>query len=386
MVGHRWVRTLATAIVAVGASAALVATTLAARDRPWEPPACIGEGMVRVEQARTAGPPDPAAIAGEPWFRADPRLDGAGALDGQRLTVGRRGRGAPATIDLRPEAFAAGPFGDLILVGEDDGAASRLQALDAVAGCGSPVDSTTDVIRRATVSPDGSTVYEARVARRDRSDLGIWSRPLDGAAPARSVLPPPAPDGRFGRTWSTELAWSLEGDRLVVQSCGEVACRTRLFDPSDSSTELVDDPSLGLLIGVAGDRVIAHGACRGFPCPIVATDAATGARQVLADASGPAVIVSEPAAVRVVHEVDGIDGRRLRAVASDGSGATVLGPIPAGLGLGPVGSGRGSGLRLPPGWVLLAPDGRLSLDAVDARLILRRVPDGRSVRLDEVLP
>jgi hypothetical protein len=368
-------------MVAIGASAALVASTLAARDHPWAPQACAGTGAVRVEQARTAAPPDLAAIAGEPWFRADPRLDGDGALDGQRLTVGRRGRGAPATIVLPPESFAAGPFGDLILVGEDDGVASRLSTFDAGAGCSSPVDTTADVIRRATVSPDGSTLYEARVARYDRTDLGIWSRPLAGSVPARPVMAPPAEDARFGRTWSTELMWSVEGDRLVVQSCGEVACRTRLFDASDGSIDMVDDPSVGGVVGVAGGRVIAHAACRGFPCPLVATHVASGARQVLAEASGPAIVVSEPGAVRIVHETGDTDGRRLRTIASDGSGAADLGPIPAGLGLG-----SGSGLRLPPGWVLLAPDGRLPITAVDPRLTLRRIADGRSVLLDEVLP
>ena len=135
---------------------------------------------------------------------------------------------------------------------------------------------------------------------------------------------------------------------------------------------------------MADGRAIAHGACRGFPCPLVATHVASGARQVLAETSGPAVVVSEPGAVRIVHETAGADGRRLRAVASDGSGATDLGPIPAGLGRRR--GGWGSGLRLPPGWVLLAPDGRLPLTAMDPRLTLRRIADGRSVLLDEVLP
>jgi hypothetical protein len=384
MVGHRWVRTLAPRIVAIGASAALVATTVAARDRPWTPTACAGDASVRVTAARIAAPRDPAGIAGEPWFRADPRLDGNGALDGQRLTVGRRGRGAPTTVALPPESFAAGPFGDLILVGEDDGVASRLSMLDAPGGCRSPVESTADVIRRATVSPDGSTVYEARVARRDRADLGIWSLPLDGAAPARPVLPPLPADTRFGRTWSTELAWSVEGDRLVVQSCGEVSCRTRLFDPSDGSSDLVDDPALGPMVGVSGDRVIGHAACRGFPCPLFATTVASGARQILAEVSGPAVMVADGSVARVVHETDGDAGPRLRAVGPDGSNATDLGDIPDGLGLVPGANGWGSGLRLPAGWVLLAPDGRLPLTAADPRPTLRRVPDGRSVPLDEV--
>ncbi len=135
MVGHRWGRTLAPGIVALGGLAMVATSTQAARDRPWAPPDCPGGGAARVAIARAADPPDPASVAGEPWFRADPRLDGAGALDGQRLTVGRRGGGAPATLDLPAESFAAGPFGDLILVGEDDGITSALATLDLAAGC-----------------------------------------------------------------------------------------------------------------------------------------------------------------------------------------------------------------------------------------------------------
>jgi hypothetical protein len=170
----------------------------------------------------------------------------------------------------------------------------------------------------------------------------------------------------------------------VVQSCGEVSCRTRLFDPSVGTSELVDDPALGSMVGVAGGRVIAFGACRGFPCPLLATDAATGARQLLAEASGPAVVVPDGRDARIVHEIDDGHGSRLRAVRPDGSGATDLGAVPDGLGLGTLGTGSGSGLRLPPGWVLLAPDGRLPLTAADPRPTLRHVPDGRSVPLDEV--
>ncbi len=384
MVGHRWGRTLAPGIVALGGLAMVATSTQAARDRPWAPPDCPGGGAARVAIARAADPPDPASVAGEPWFRADPRLDGAGALDGQRLTVGRRGGGAPATLDLPAESFAAGPFGDLILVGEDDGITSALATLDLAAGCRSTVDSTADVIRRATVSPDGSTVYESRVARATRADLGIWSRPLDGDGPARRVLPPLEPDDRFGRTWSTGFTWSDGGDRLAIQTCGQVACRTRLLDPSDGSSRLVDDPALGLLVGVTRDRLIAHEACRGFPCPLVATDLASGDRQVLAEDAGPAVLASDGGATRVVHETAAGAGRRLRAIAADGSIATDLGAIPDGLALGGTGGDSDGGLRLPSGWVLLAPDGRLPLDSVDPRLTLRQVRDGRAVRLDEV--
>ena len=109
-----------------------------------------------------------------------------------------------------------------------------------------------------------------------------------------------------------------------------------------------------------------------------------GASTLLAEASGPAVVVPDGSDARVVHETDDGHGPRLRAVGPDGSGGTDLGAVPDGLGLGALGSASGSGLRLPPGWVLLAPDGRLPLTAADPRPTLRHVPDGRSVQLDEV--
>ena len=42
-----------------------------------------------------------------------------------------------------------------------------------------------------------------------------------------------------------------------------------------------------------------------------------------------------------------------------------------------------SATRLPPGWVLLAPDGRLPVDPTDHRPQLRHIPDGATVPLDE---
>src|SRR6185369_11718357 len=99
---------------------------------------------------------------------------------------------------------------------------------------------------------------------------------IDGQARAHRILDPIADDGRFGRTWSTEFTWSLTGDRLAIQSCGEVACRTRIVrpDPTAATTNetMLDAPDLGLLVGVDGDDVVTYAACRGLPCPIVVTD------------------------------------------------------------------------------------------------------------------
>jgi hypothetical protein len=222
-----------------------------------------------------------------------------------------------------------------------------------------------------------------RVDRSTRADQGIWLRPIDGRLPTRQVLPPPAADGRFGGTWSTEFAWDLAGDRLAIQSCGDVACRTRILDPDGGPMAMLDAPDLGALVGVDGDRVVTYGACRGLPCPIVSTDLGTGLRLTLEPAAGPAVLVMTPDGSRLVGETDAATGRVLHAIDLDGGPAMDLGPLPDGLGLQASPAQMGAATRLPTGWVLLAPNGRMPSDgrSVDARL--RHVPDGVTVPLDE---
>jgi hypothetical protein len=77
---------------------------------------------------------------------------------------------------------------------------------------------------------------------------------------------------------------------------------------------------------------------------------------------------------------------RLRSVAFDGASATDLGIVPPGLRLSPTPDRAGGATGLPPAWVLLAPDGRLPIDAASVRPQLRHVTDGETVQLDEVVP
>ena len=388
MVEHRWLRTIGPGVIALGALVAIGSSAGTATGRPWAPFACAGGGVERVAAVRDRASLALADLGSAPWLRLDPSLDVDGALVGHRLWVGIHGRGSARVMDLPSESFAAGPFGRVVLVGADDGTASRLFTIDVATGCTSIVAQETDVIRRATIGPAGDTVLESRVDRASRADLGIWRRPLDASRPAARVLDPLAADGRFGRTWSTEFAWSADGAGLAVQSCGEVACRTRVVDtdPGTGPAHLLDDPALGLLVGVAGTRLVTYEACRGLPCPVVAVDIDSGARTPLSDAAGAAVLTGFGAATRLVHETDGQTGPRLRSIALDGRDESDLGPIPAGLRLTLDGPRSGSGTSLPAGWVLLAPDGRLPLDTDPdgSRLTLRHAPDGRSVLLDEV--
>lgn len=385
MVEARWLRWFGPGAVALGALALIASTTIGAAGRPWVQAPCVGPPAERVAAARDPGPTSLADLKGTPWFRLDPVLDGEGALSGQRLALGIEGQRILRTIDLAAESFAAGPFGRLVLAGTDDGSTSRLQAIDVEAGCAWALAEDASVIRRATIDPTGAFVYEMRVDRASRADLGVWRWSTDGATPAVRVLGPIPDDGRFGRTFSTEFSWDVSGDRLAVQSCGEAACRTRLVSLRGDPVVMLDEPDLGPLVGVDGDVVVTYEACRGLPCPIVSTDLRSGDRRVLASAGGSAVVVPSREGSRIVHEVGAADESGLRTIGLDGSGATDLGNLPTGLRLEPSAVQAAAATRLPAGWVLLAPDGRIPIDAPDDRSQLRHVPDGSTVTLEEAL-
>jgi hypothetical protein len=367
MVGARCVRWAGPGIAVVGALAFVAATTTGAPDPAWVPPPCIG----------TPGQSDATAAA---WYQLDPKIDD-GVLVGQRLTVGAASVGS-RHLDLDPESFASGPVGGTVLVGTDDGRASRLSVVDVVAGCASSVATTGDVIRHATLSPDGRSVVEVRVDRRTRSDLGVWRRPLDGAKAIR-LLGAIAPDPRFGPTWLTQLAWSDEGDTLIVESCGEVACRYRLIDATSRGVRPVSDPTVGDLVGLVAGRLVVHGACRGLPCPLLSVDPSGGPSLVLDDGAGQAVLARDDTGRPVVvHEI-GADGHAVRAVAPDGSGSSVLELGDDGRRL-VGGPGRSGGAaEHARDWIVVAPDGRLPVGG-PMPAALRHVLDGRTVLLGEV--
>lgn len=384
MLESRWLRWIGTGVIAIVAVGSVASTTAGAGQRLWELTGCVDTPGALADASRSTAPIALADIARQPWFRLDARLDRSGALQGQRLAVGLDGDRSSRILDLPAESFAAGPFGRVVLVGSDDGMTSRLEVLDVPGECSWAIAEEAAVIRRATVDPTGETIYEMRVDRATRVDLGIWARPLDGTGSAVQVLEPIAPDERFGRTFSTEFAWDLAGRRLAVQSCGETACRTRVVDPQDGTTQAVADPDLGTLVGLAGDVLVTYAACRGLPCPIIAIDLIAGTRQLLAEASAVAVLASTPDGPRLVHEVLDTAGLSLRSATLDGSSVSDLGPLPKGARLHAPSSTAEAATSIPSDWVLLAPEGRMPGAGPDVTTQLRHVPDGTTVQLNEV--
>ena len=370
MVESRWFRRAGPAVAALGAMALIASTTLGAPDRPWVPAACAGAARV--------GDPAPGT-----WYRIDPVFQG-GARTGQRLVIGPAPDGVTRTLELESESFAAGPFGGTILVGSDDGARTRLSLIDVARACAWLLDGSVDVIRTATVAPDGATVFETRVDRRTRADLGVWRRALDGSTPPSRVLPPIVADDRFGPTWLTDLVWSDDGSSLAVQSCGEIACRVRIIDANGGGVRLVADPAMGDIVGLADGRLVAHGACRGLPCPLLSLDLASGTTVTLDELAGQAVLSRDAdGSPMVVHEV-GAAGDMVRVVSLDGRDPHLLqGGGHDGRRLIPGPARSGSAAEHVPGWILFGPDGRLPIDG-SVQPLLRHVPDGRAVPLDEV--
>ena len=369
MVESRWFRRAGPGLAAIGALAIVASTTLGAPERRWEPSPCVGPPRVGVA---------PRAA----WYQLDPVIEG-GVRTGQRLMVGAAGPVPTRTLTLEPESFAAGPFGGAVLVGTDDGRQSRLSLLDVGAGCAESLGTSRDVVRRATLAPDGATLFEFRVDRVSRADLGVWRRSLDGREPAVRVLAAIEAHAGFGPTWLTDFAWSDDGTSLAVESCGEIACRFRILSLAGGAVRTVADARLGDIVGLTRDRLVAHGACRGLPCPLLVVDLSDGSAMTLHPEAGQAVLARDPDGRSVVvHEV-GADGTHLRRVALDGRDLGALPVDPASRRLVPGPARSGGAAEHARDALLFGMDGRLAVPgAVDP--VLRRLSDGTAVPFDEV--
>ena len=381
MVQSRWVQRAGPGLLVILAIGLLRAGPAGADVRAWSPPDCGVDAATVAETARTASPGAAEPVAA-PWYRLDAVLDDSLAVRGQKLALGLAGDADARTLDLSAESFAAGPFGGWILAGSDDGRVSELRLLDPRADCALTVATERAVIRRATLDPAGSAIYEFRVDRATRADLGVWRRPLDGSAPEQ-VLPALPVKAVYGPTFSTELSWTAESDRLVVQSCGELACRTRLIDPVSGTTTLVDDPHLGELVGVSADRLVAYAACRGLPCPLVAVDLGSLERQELVADSGVAVLVRAAGGARIVHEVGAGARPELRVVDLTGRELDRFAEPAGDLRLVPAPARARAGAAVPAGWIVLARNGR-DLAPSGRSVVLRRLDSDRSVAIEEV--
>jgi hypothetical protein len=340
MLESRWGRRVGPALAALGAMLMVATTATGApsiEDRP--PPDCDGPPMATEELGA--------------WFALEPVID-RGTLVGQRLTLGTLD-GPGWTIALPPEAWATGPSDRRVLFGSDDGRTSTTRMFDAGRGCVSLVATSTDIVRSAVLDPDGR-IHEHRIARSDRSDLGIWTRRPGSASAARWLSPLPE-DDRFGPTWRTDLAWSDDGRSFVVASCGELACRFRVADRS-GLVRTLEDPGLGALVAMVEGRLVVRGACRGLPCALLAVDPATGQQTVLDPDAGAVAVTDGPDGTGLVVADTTTDGSVALRDPRTGRGARFRADAV------PIAPHQGYGAELPRSWFLVFhdDDGRQALE------------------------
>ena len=306
------------------------------------------------------------------WYRLDAVLDQSGTLAAQRLTAGHGS--SRWSVDLPPESFASGPVGGHVLVGDDDGARSRLRLLDTRRACWEDIGAVADVVRSAVLAPDGARLFEHRVARSGRRDLGVWRRdPGAEAATAVSVLPGLAADAAAGPTFTTSLLAAADG-RLVAASCGLRGCRTRILDPATGGVARVDGK--GSAAGLSGSRLVALEACDGLPCELEAIDLVSGATTAIDEAAGAAVVASGSGGLIVLADDAGLGVARL--------GTTTDTELPGTAGLAPIGaaSTADSGIEAPTGLVAVGPGGRIDRPS-DVRFL---DPASLILSAGEVLP
>lgn len=382
----RWRHGLGPPLVIAAAAALLAGQPAGPPELPEPGPA--GDPARLVAAATADLPACPAngrsapstGLSGAAWYRLDPLLDQAGGLAGQRLEAGLLGGPAGLRLDLDAESFAAGPSGGRLVVGTDDGRRSLVRLVDVAAACADLAHDGPGLIRRAVLSPDGRSLVEFRLDRRQRADGGIWRRPLDGGPPSRLAEPLPSNE-RLGLIFSTELAWGADG-LLVVASCGESACLTRIVDPASGEVVTVDDPHVGEPIGLGDRRLVAWAGCPALPCPIVARDLATGRTTTIARLAGLATVRSD-AAGRTLLVFEDHAARRIAVVDLDGRPVTTLARPATSARLVASGGRAQAGVELPAGWFALGRDGRAGGRRADDATFVR-IADGRRVPATEV--
>jgi hypothetical protein len=204
-----------------------------------------------------------------------PLLAADGSVAAHRLRVPMRD--AWLVVELSDAAFAASSPGGVVVYGDDDGEQSRVRVVDADGGCLVATARREAIVRSALVEAASGSLYEHRLARSTRTDRGVFHSDLADPGDARRVLGPIAPDARVGPTFVTTLLSGPDAE-LVVQSCGEAACRTRILDVADGSVVLLDAPGQGPIIEVLRDALLVESpGCDAPPCPRWLVDRATGA-------------------------------------------------------------------------------------------------------------
>ena len=351
MVESRWLRWIGPGVVALGAVGLIASTTLGAGTGPWVPRACAGPPGDAIAAAARAGTGRARGHArrgrGSGWTRSSTERGRCAASGSRRASAatGPRRRSTCRARVVRRRTVRRGSSSSAPTT------ARRRACRPSTSRAAAPGRSATerDVIRRATIDPAGT--IDLRDARRSRD-----AAPTSGSGGARSTAAPastrsstacrPTPaSGARSRPSSRGLP---TGDRLAVQSCGEVACRTRIvardgWSDRRRSTRPTSASSSGSTATGRDLRRLPRS-----PLPDRLDRPADRRPRVTLDASGGQAVVAATSDGRPARP-RGSARRRVGTLRSRRRSTARqhldLGPIPDGLGLR---SARGAGCRDPP--------------------------------------
>jgi len=230
-----------------------------------------------------------------------PILGQRGELMGRTLSA-TASDGRRITRTLPAESFVAPPTGALVLYGlHHPDAGSQILGIDTDTGCEGLLATTDSIARSAISDQSGDALYVHSVSSSTRADLGVTRYRLsDGNV--ELVVPPLPADERFGRTFATELRWSVAEDELAVQSCGFSACRTRILEVATGAVSTIDEPAQGSLVALSDARLIAFATCPGRPCEVLSFDRRAGDTEVVAGEALAAEVRADAEAFIVVIE------------------------------------------------------------------------------------
>jgi hypothetical protein len=244
-------------------------------------PAAITAGLMPAITRADCGSLTPAAAARTTedvddgrvrWARVAAQIAKRGDLVGSVMTA-RIATGATLSIALPNESFVAPAMGDVVVYARDSASASEVRVLSLTTGCDVRLISTAEVARSAILDPSGAALYVHAVTRAERNDLGVARYDLMTGSSAM-VLPPlkSVADVGIGLVFGTELAWSVDGSHLAVQSCGFSSCATRVLDVASDEFTSYDEPGQGALLGLSNDHLVTFADCLGLPCDVLSTD------------------------------------------------------------------------------------------------------------------
>lgn len=263
---HR-VAMIATTVVAAVAVAGAVLSLMPSRS----PAASTGPSPTVAPSAAAMPSAEPSAMAGRDldladitWYTLvsvafgtstepspnDPPLPDpydlltVGTLDGQVTT--QLHLSTRVTEDGHDGAWANGPYGLAVLVGDDDGTRSRLFTVSSLDGSETTQLETSDAVVVGALSEDEGAIYFVPVDRVTGVDRGLWRLPVGGSAEEVVAGPIAKAPNDYASRWTMD--WSADGSVLVTQACHMRSCTTLVLDRGTRASRL--DGSGARLIGV----------------------------------------------------------------------------------------------------------------------------------------